>query len=106
MKSLVRIRSVTALAGFVVHLEFTDGTARDVDLEKYLRGPIFEPLRTDLARFREVKVEPGAGTISWPNGADIDPDVLYLDLVPAWTEADSSRPAEASAAIKARTARA
>jgi len=37
-----RIRSVTPLAGFVVHLEFTDGTATDVDLEKYLRGPIFE----------------------------------------------------------------
>jgi len=64
LKSLVRIRSVTPLAGFVVHLEFTDGTAKEVDLEKYLRGPIFEPLRTDLTRFREVRVEPGAGTIS------------------------------------------
>jgi hypothetical protein len=102
MRSLVRIRSVTPLAGFVVHLEFTDGTAKDVDLEKYLRGPIFELLRTDPARFREVSIEPGAGTISWPNGADIDPDVLYLDLVPAWMQADSSRPAEASAAIGPR----
>jgi len=104
MKSLVRIRSVTPLAGFVVHLEFTDGTAKDVDLEKYLRGPIFEPLRTDPARFREVSVEPGAGTISWPNGADIDPDVLYLDLEPACMQADSSRPAEASPTVGARTA--
>ncbi|MFI5456682.1 MAG: DUF2442 domain-containing protein [Isosphaerales bacterium] len=105
MKSLVRIQSVNPVLGFVVHLEFTDGTARDVDLEKYLRGPIFEPLRSDPARFLEVRVEPGAGTISWPNGADIDPDVLYLDLVPAWAQADTSRPAAASAAIGARTAR-
>ncbi len=88
MQGLVRIRSVTPISGFLVRLEFTDGTAREVDLEKYLRGPIFEPIRTDPARFREVTVEPGARTISWPNGADIDPDVLYFDLEPAWTETD------------------
>jgi hypothetical protein len=89
MEQLVRIRSVAPIAGFLVRLEFTDGTARDVDLEKYLRGPIFEPIRTDPARFREVTVEPGARTISWPNGADIDPDVLYHDLEPAWSHANS-----------------
>jgi len=98
MKHLVRVRSVTPRAGFIVHLEFTDGTAKDVDLEKYLKGPIFEPLRTDPARFREVTVEPGAGTISWPNGADVDPDVLYHGREPAWAEDDSSRPAVDSVA--------
>ena len=89
MQGLVRIRSVAPIAGFVVRLEFTDGTAREVDLEKYLRGPIFEPIRTDPVRFREVTVEPGARTISWPNGADIDPDVLYHGLEPAWAHAES-----------------
>ena len=89
MNDLVRIRAVTPLEGFVVRLEFTDGSTRDVDLNKYLRGPIFELLRSDPTRFREVTVEPGAGTISWPNGADIDPDVLYHDLLPAWARDDS-----------------
>jgi Protein of unknown function (DUF2442) len=89
MNELVRIRAVTPLVGFVVRLEFTDGSVRDVDLDKYLRGPIFEPLRSDPTRFREVTVEPGEGTISWPDGADIDPDVLYHDLLPAWACEDS-----------------
>jgi len=37
---------------------------------------IFEPLR-DPAEFASVYVDPEAGTIGWPNGADLDPLVLY-----------------------------
>jgi hypothetical protein len=33
MKRLVRVRSVIPLMGFIVRLEFSDGTVRDVDLE-------------------------------------------------------------------------
>ncbi|WP_242647915.1 DUF2442 domain-containing protein [Candidatus Desulforudis audaxviator] len=36
----------------------------------------------DPAFFRQVKVDPGAGTVVWPNGADLDPDVLYARSVP------------------------
>lgn len=74
------------LDGFWVHLEFTDGTRREVDLEPYLHGPIFEPIRNNPAMFRSVKVDKRMGTIVWDNGADIDPDVLYHGLKPAWME--------------------
>jgi hypothetical protein len=69
-----------------VRLEFTDGSRREVDLEVYLRGPVFEPIKNDPAVFRSVRVDAQLGTIVWPNGADIDPDVLYHGLKPAWME--------------------
>jgi hypothetical protein len=57
-----------------------------MDLKPYLHGPIFEPIRQDLRVFRAMKVDPHSGTIVWDNGADIDPDVLYKGLTPAWME--------------------
>ncbi len=82
----VRIATVEPLEGFQVRLEFTDGTTKAVDLQPYLHGPIFEPIRNDLGVFRSVKVDARMGAIVWDNGADIDPDVLYKGLTPAWME--------------------
>ncbi len=81
---LVRVRDVEPLEGFRVRLEFEDDTQKETDLEPYLHGPIFEPIRNNPALFRSVRVE--GGTIAWDNGADIDPDVLYYGLTPAWME--------------------
>ncbi len=78
----MRIRAVRPLAGLMVDLEYEDGSQKTVDLEPYLHGPVFEPIRRDPELFRSVQVE--GGTIAWANGADIDPDVLYYDLTPAW----------------------
>jgi hypothetical protein len=74
-----RVRSVEPLEGFVLRVEFDDGTTREVDLEGDLWGPVFEPLRQD-ALFRQVRVDGELGTVVWPNGADLDPDVLHGDL--------------------------
>lgn len=89
---LIRIRSVKVLRGFLVRLEFTDGTYRDIDLEPYLHGPIFEPIRNDPDKFNSVKVDKRMGTIVWDNGADIDPDVLYYGLKPAWMGEETEIP--------------
>jgi hypothetical protein len=83
---LVRIRQVEVLDGFTVRLGFTDGSSKVVDLEPYMRGPVFEILRRDPALFRAVGVDAELGTIVFPNGADIDPDVLRRGLTPAWRD--------------------
>lgn len=84
-----RIISVEALQGFVLRLRFDDDTEREVDLESALFGPIFEPLHADPALFRQVRVDDELGTIVWPNGADMDPDVLHGDFEPVETPSPS-----------------
>jgi len=79
---MLRIKTVDVLERFAVRLGLTDGSERIVDLSRYLHGPIFEPLRQDPTLFRQVAVDEELGTIVWPNGADIDPDVLILDRTP------------------------
>jgi hypothetical protein len=65
------------LDGYAVRVRFEDGTAADVDLSYLLDyGGVFEPLR-DPAYFAQLRADAGAGTIVWPNDADIAPETLY-----------------------------
>ena len=60
---------------------FSDGSIREIDLEPESWGPVFEPLR-EPDEFRKVAVDHELGTIVWPTGADLDPDVLHGDRSP------------------------
>lgn len=61
---------------YVVRVVFVDGEVRDVDIEPLLDGEVFAPLR-DPVEFARAFVEPETRTLAWPNGADLDPDVIY-----------------------------
>ena len=80
----VRARTVQPIRGFTVLITFENGVQREINLEPYLHGPIFEQIRNNPSMFSSMKIE--GGTIAWDNGADIDPDVLYYNLRPAWME--------------------
>ena len=85
---MVLIKSVRPLEQYRVLLEFNTGEQKSVDLDPLLRGPVFEPIRSSRAMFRAVRVDEELGTIVWPNGADMDPDVLYGSYTPAWMETE------------------
>jgi len=76
------IKAAIPLDPYVVRVLFADGEVRDVDLEPLLDGPVFQPLR-DVEIFAQVSVDGYGETIVWPNGADLDPDVLYGIAEPA-----------------------
>ena len=61
---------------YIVELTFSDSTIKRVNLEQWLYGEMFDPLR-DPGFFAQMRLEPGDITISWPNGADLAPEFLY-----------------------------
>lgn len=71
-----RVESVMALRPYVVRVRFEDGEVRDVDISPLLDGAVFAPLR-DPAAFARVRMDEQTGTVAWPSGADLDPDVIY-----------------------------
>ncbi len=74
-----RIVAVRVTGPFQVSLDFTDGSTGSVDLTSWIggRGGVFAPLQ-DQAFFARGSVDADAGTIVWPNGVDLDPDMLYV----------------------------
>lgn len=77
MRSTPMLIEAQVLNGYTVHVRFEDGTIADVDLSYLLDyGGVFAPLR-DPAYFAKLRADSEAGTIVWPNGADISPETLY-----------------------------
>lgn len=77
MRSTPLLTDAQALAGYGARVRFADGTEADVDLSYLLDyGGVFEPLH-DPDYFARLHADGEAGTIVWPNGADIAPETLY-----------------------------
>jgi hypothetical protein len=74
-KAILRIDAVELVGPHSLALRFNDGTSRRVNLLPELEGPVFEPLR-DPEYFSRVALDPVAGTVVWPNGADFAPEFL------------------------------
>ena len=79
MSAPYEVRAVVHLGGHRLRLTFADGLVGEVDLTDRFAGPVgsmFEPLR-EVAYFARVAVDEELGTVVWPNGADLAPDVLH-----------------------------
>lgn len=85
MSAPYEITAVEHLGGFRLRLSFADGLVSEVDLTAKVqaaRGPVLERLK-DPAFFAYVRVDPELGTIVWPNGADLAPDMLHHEALAA-----------------------
>jgi hypothetical protein len=75
-----RITRVRHIKDYRLEMTFADGVSAELDFRKKVvgRGGVFAPLE-DVEFFRQVRVDPEVGTLVWPNGVDLCPDVLYSE---------------------------
>jgi hypothetical protein len=77
VNSLYDVCDVEVLGHYRLRLTFSDGFVGDADLSHLEDWEgVFTPLH-DPGFFAQVCVDPEIGTITWPNGADLAPEVLY-----------------------------
>ena len=69
--------SIEQTGPYRLRLQFDDGAEGEIDVRSTTTFEgVFEPLN-DPGFFSQVRVDEDAGTIVWPNGADLDPLVLH-----------------------------
>ncbi|MEI8347773.1 MAG: DUF2442 domain-containing protein [Pseudomonadota bacterium] len=74
---LLDVVEVRPIKDKIVFLRFEDGLSGELNLEKHVKFTgIFAPLN-NWKDFSEVCLNQDAGTICWPSGADLCPDMLY-----------------------------
>ena len=61
-------------------VRFEDGVNGEVDVAEITNfAGVFASLRDEVA-FATVAVNAELGTVQWPTGADLDPDVIYAAI--------------------------
>lgn len=70
---MLRITAVTTLGDYWLRLTLNDGQVIDRYVGDAIWGVVFKAVRTDPAVFAAAYIDSGA--VSWPGGADLDPEV-------------------------------
>ena len=70
----VSVNKVQALNDYKLELTFENNETKIFDVKPYLHTGLFKTLK-DEKLFKRVTVS--YDTIEWPNGVDLDPEVLY-----------------------------
>ena len=73
---IYRVTAFEMVGPYTLMVKFNDGTSQTIDFRPVLEGEIFGPL-TDASLFSQVRIDPEAHTLVWPNGADFDPATLH-----------------------------
>lgn len=79
---LPSVVGVAILRPHVMRVLFDDGVVRDVHyIPGEATGSLVSPL-DDPEYFARVRVDTDGGTVVWPNGLDLAPEVLHGDYEP------------------------
>jgi len=71
-----RVEEFEIVGPYTLALRFEDNTQQRINFRPVLEGEVFAPLQ-DLKLFNAVTLDTTFGTLTWPNGADFDPETLH-----------------------------
>jgi hypothetical protein len=74
--AIYRVEAFEIVGPYTLRVVFDDAQEQTIDFSPVLAGELFAPLR-DLGLFNQVRIDPEAKTLVWPNGADFDPAMLH-----------------------------
>ncbi|MFL6211910.1 MAG: DUF2442 domain-containing protein [Pyrinomonadaceae bacterium] len=74
--AIYRVTAFEIVGPYSLRVRFDDQTEQTIDFRPILADELYGPLR-DLGLFKQVKIDPEAHTLVWPNGADFDPATLH-----------------------------
>lgn len=80
MNRLVDVTGAEVIGDHELRLTFEDGVVGDVAFESREWQGIAEPL-AEQSFFARVRVDPEIGTVTWPNGYDMAPELLYEEAL-------------------------
>lgn len=76
---MVYVTKVEYLKGYCLHLTFSDGVQKVVDLKEDIFSDTRAPMQKlrELSYFQSVQVDEDIASICWSNGVDFAPHYLY-----------------------------
>ena len=72
---MYKVTDFEIVGDYTIRIEFDDGPEQVINFKPVLYGEMWGVLQ-DLTVFNQVELDPIAHTLSWPNGADFDPETL------------------------------
>ncbi|GAB4263030.1 DUF2442 domain-containing protein [Deferrisoma sp.] len=72
---IYKVTELVVEGPYTLRLRFDDGAEVTIDFRPVLEGEVYGELK-DPEVFRQVRIDPEAHTLVWPNGADFDPETL------------------------------
>lgn len=85
MRTIVAVRAIGSTS---LHLAWSDDTRADVDLAAMLHDHTFAALR-DPDEFAKAEVGDWGHSLSWPSGAELGADTLWLETLAATGRGDT-----------------
>ncbi len=74
--SIYKIVTVKVVSPFTLDIVFDDGAKRTINFLPILKGEMYGPLANEDF-FKKVYLDTEVHTITWPNNADFNPEILY-----------------------------